>query len=102
VDYEWNVRNLRDRACGPFSNTYRWADFFVVAARTGGSGMNGISLLLLEKDMPGLAVRKVVCQGNGCAGTAYVTMENVKVPVKNIIGKLNKGFMVCFSLLPQL
>jgi hypothetical protein len=59
--------------------------------------MNGISLLLLEKDMPGLAVRKVVCQGNGCAGTAYVTMENVRVPVKNIIGKLNKGFMVRYA-----
>jgi alkylation response protein AidB-like acyl-CoA dehydrogenase len=56
--------------------------------------MNGISLLLLEKGMPGLSVRKVICQGNACAGTAYVMMENVKVPVKNIVGKLNKGFKV--------
>ena len=69
-----------------------WADYFVVAARTGESGMNGISLLLLEKGMPGLSVRPVICQGNACAGTAYVMLENVLVPKKNIIGKLNKGF----------
>ena len=76
-----------------------WADYFVVAARTGGPGMEGISLLLLEKGMPGLAVRKVICQGNACAGTAYVTFENVRVPLKNVIGKLNKGFRVCLSYL---
>lgn len=29
------------------------ADFFTVAVRTGGTGMGGISLLLLEKGMPG-------------------------------------------------
>ena len=54
--------------------------------------MNGISLLLLEKSMPGLDVRPVVCQGNACAGTAYVTLENVRVSIKNVIGKLNQGF----------
>ena len=56
--------------------------------------MNGISLILLEKGMPGLSVRKVICQGNACAGTAYVMMEDVQVPIKNVVGKLNKGFKV--------
>lgn len=54
--------------------------------------MNGISLLLVEKNMPGLNVRPVVCQGNACAGTAYVTLENVHVPIKNVVGQLNQGF----------
>lgn len=31
-----------------------FSDFFTTAVRTGGDGMNGISLLLLEKDMPGI------------------------------------------------
>lgn len=30
-----------------------FADYFTVAVRTGGEGMGGISLLLLEKGMPG-------------------------------------------------
>jgi alkylation response protein AidB-like acyl-CoA dehydrogenase len=54
--------------------------------------MNGISLLILEKNMPGLDVRPIVCQGNACAGTAYVTIENVQIPIKNVIGKVNQGF----------
>jgi alkylation response protein AidB-like acyl-CoA dehydrogenase len=34
-----------------------WADFFTVAVRTGGLGMGGISLLLIEKTMPGVTAR---------------------------------------------
>ena len=69
-----------------------WADFFTVAVRTGGEGMGGISLLLLEKSMPGITCRKMKCSGVWCSGTTYITMENVRVPVANLIGKENKGF----------
>ncbi|KAJ3030670.1 UNVERIFIED_CONTAM: hypothetical protein HDU68_008197 [Siphonaria sp. JEL0065] len=70
-----------------------WADYFIVAVRTGKDGMNGISLILLERGMDGLRTRKITCQGNTGSGTAFVIMENVKVPKENIIGKENKGFM---------
>ncbi|KAJ3073995.1 hypothetical protein HDU98_000156 [Podochytrium sp. JEL0797] len=70
-----------------------WADFFVVAVRTGKSGMNGISLLLLERGMPGLRTRKIVCQGNTGSGTAFVIMDGVQVPRENVIGEENKGFL---------
>ncbi|ORY51020.1 acyl-CoA dehydrogenase NM domain-like protein [Rhizoclosmatium globosum] len=69
-----------------------WADFFIVAVRTGKEGMNGISLLLLERGMEGLRTRKIACQGNIGSGTAFVIMDNVKVPASNIIGTVNKGF----------
>ncbi|KAJ3107824.1 hypothetical protein HDU97_003172 [Phlyctochytrium planicorne] len=69
-----------------------WADFFVVAARTGGPGMNGISLLLAEKSMEGVGVRKIITQGGTGSGTAYVTFENVMIPKENLIGKENQGF----------
>lgn len=69
-----------------------FADFFVVIVRTGGPGMGGISLLLLEKGMPGITCRKMKCSGVWASGTTYITFENVKVPVENLIGTENKGF----------
>lgn len=69
-----------------------YADFFTVACRTGGPGMSGVSLLLVEKDMPGVKTRHMKCSGVWASGTAYVTFEDVKVPVENVIGKENKGF----------
>lgn len=68
------------------------ADFFTVAVRTGGPGMAGVSLLLMEKGMPGLTVTRMKTQGWWISNTALVVMDNVRVPVTNIIGKENDGF----------
>lgn len=69
-----------------------FADYFTTAVRTGGKGMNGISLLLIEKGMPGLECKQMNCGGVWSSGTTYVTMHNVKVPVENLIGVENQGF----------
>jgi len=66
--------------------------FFTTAVRTGGPGAGGISLLLIEKEMPGVTCRQMKCMGVFSSGTTYVTFEDVKVPVKNLIGKENQGF----------
>ena len=39
-----------------------YGDYFTMAVRTGGDGMGGISLLLVEADTPGLSVRKMETQ----------------------------------------
>ncbi|KAI8983971.1 acyl-CoA dehydrogenase/oxidase [Mycotypha africana] len=69
-----------------------FADFFVVACRTGEAGFDGISFLLIERDMPGVHTRQMLCSGVWPSGTAYVTLEDVRVPKQNLIGKENKGF----------
>ncbi|BFZ54786.1 hypothetical protein PYCC9005_001823 [Savitreella phatthalungensis] len=74
-----------------------YADYFTTAVRTGGPGMNGISVLLIEKTMPGVSTRKMPCMGVWASGTTYVTFEDVKVPVENLIGKENKGFKVIMT-----
>ena len=74
-----------------------WADYFSVAVRTGKDGMEGISMLLLEKTMPGLNVRKMETQGMRTSGSTYITFEDVKVPVENLIGKENQGFKVIMT-----
>jgi hypothetical protein len=40
-----------------------FADFFTVAVRTGGAGMGGVSLLLIERGDPGLKTTQMQCQG---------------------------------------
>ncbi|KAG4418751.1 hypothetical protein IFR04_008113 [Cadophora malorum] len=76
-----------------------WCDYFTTAVRTGTkeSGMNGISVLLIERDMGGVSTRRMDCQGVWSSGTTYVTFEDVKVPVENLIGKENKGFKVIMT-----
>jgi alkylation response protein AidB-like acyl-CoA dehydrogenase len=69
-----------------------FADYFTVAVRTGGPGMNGISLLLLDRSMAGITTRQMLCSGVWPSGTTYITFEDVKVPVENLIGKENEGF----------
>ncbi|KXS18505.1 acyl-CoA dehydrogenase NM domain-like protein [Gonapodya prolifera JEL478] len=73
-----------------------FADYFTVAVRTGGEGMGGISILLIERG-PGVTTRQMNCSGMWASGTAYVTFEDVKVPVENMIGKMNKGFKIIMA-----
>ena len=49
--------------------------------------MGGLSLILVEKTMPGVKTRHMPCSGVWASGTTYVTFEDVKVPVENIIGQ---------------
>ncbi|GAB0136180.1 hypothetical protein EsDP_00004492 [Epichloe bromicola] len=73
-----------------------WADYFTTAVRTGGEGMNGVSLLLIERG-PGVSTRRMDCQGVWSSGTTYITFEDVKVPVENLLGKKDKGFGVIMT-----
>jgi alkylation response protein AidB-like acyl-CoA dehydrogenase len=55
-----------------------FADFFTCAVRTGGPGMGGISLLLVERG-PGVDTKQMQCMGVWSSGTSYITFDNVKV-----------------------
>ena len=68
-----------------------FADYFVTAVRTGGEGVGGVSLLLIERG-EGLETRPIKTSYSASAGTAYVTYESVKVPVENLLGRENQGF----------
>jgi len=69
------------------------ADYFTVAARTGAEGMGGISLILVESNTPGVRVRKLKTQGWLSSNTAHILFEDARVPVKNLIGVENMGFL---------
>ena len=69
------------------------ADYYTVAVRTGGAGMSGISLMLIEKDMPGFTQTRLEKMGWHCSDTAALYFDNVEVPPENLIGPENGGFM---------
>eukprot|EP00193_Tetraselmis_chui_P005801 CAMPEP_0177768086 /NCGR_PEP_ID=MMETSP0491_2-20121128/9519_1 /TAXON_ID=63592 /ORGANISM="Tetraselmis chuii, Strain PLY429" /LENGTH=673 /DNA_ID=CAMNT_0019284841 /DNA_START=39 /DNA_END=2060 /DNA_ORIENTATION=+ len=69
-----------------------FADYFTVAVRTGGKGAGGLSLLLIERGMEGITTQQMKCTGVWPSGTAYITFDDVKVPVENLIGAENNGF----------
>lgn len=74
------------------------ADYYTVAVRTGGEGYAGISLLLLEKGMPGFSVsRKLKKMGWWASDTAELFFQDVKVPVSNLIGQENAGFFAIMT-----
>lgn len=64
--------------------------------------MGGVSMLLIERSMPGVTTRRLDCSGVWASGTAYITFEDVKVPVENLIGEENKGFKVGLFFAPYL
>jgi alkylation response protein AidB-like acyl-CoA dehydrogenase len=67
-------------------------DYYVVAVRTGTRGMGGISLLLMERNMPGIKVTKLATTGWWASNTALIVFEDVRVPVEYLIGTENHGF----------
>ncbi|ORY92790.1 acyl-CoA dehydrogenase/oxidase [Leucosporidium creatinivorum] len=73
-----------------------YADYFVAAVRTGGKGMGGLSLLVVERG-PGVKTTKMDCMGVWGSGTTFVEFDDVQVPVGNLLGKENKGFALIMS-----
>jgi acyl-CoA dehydrogenase len=70
------------------------ADIVTTAVRTGGEGHGGISLLVIERETPGFHVsKKLKKTGWWASDTAELTFEECRVPVANLIGEENQGFL---------
>jgi len=67
------------------------------AVRTGGPGARGVSVLVIPTNTPGFTTKKIKNTGANAGGSAWVTMENCRVPAENLIGKENEGFKVLMS-----
>lgn len=74
------------------------ADYYTVAVRTGGDGYGGVSLLLMEKGMPGFTTGKPLKKhGWWASDTAELFFDDVKVPKSNLIGSENAGFFIIMT-----
>jgi acyl-CoA dehydrogenase len=69
-----------------------WCEYATMAVRTGGPGPSGLSLMLVHlKDHPGVTMRRLKVGGQITGGTTYIELEDVKVPVENLIGEEGMG-----------
>ena len=70
------------------------ADYVVTAVRTGGPGAAGVSLLVVEKGMPGFEVtRRLDKMGWRSSDTAELSYTDVRVPAANLVGPRDSGFL---------
>ena len=78
------------------------ADLVIVVAKTDpAAGAKGTSLLLVERGMPGFETGKRLKKiGLKAQDTAELFFNDVKVPVANLLGPLNRGFVCLMEQLP--
>jgi alkylation response protein AidB-like acyl-CoA dehydrogenase len=67
----------------PFGHT---ADVILVAARTGGSGADGVSLIAVPRDSAGLTIEPNTML-DMTSKVATLTFDNVSVPAENLVGE---------------
>ena len=76
------------------------SDVYLVMARTGEGGPNGISCILVEKGTPGLSFGAQEQKlGWKSQPTAMVMFENCRVPAANRLGKEGDGFKIAMAAL---
>lgn len=69
------------------------ADYLTVAVRTGGDGMGGISVIVVEAGTPGFSRTPLQKMGWWCSDTASLYFDDCRVPAENLIGPQDHGFM---------
>ncbi|KAL6918644.1 hypothetical protein FSST1_010139 [Fusarium sambucinum] len=63
-----------------------------LCVRTGGPGASGLSLLVVPLlDRVGVTMRRMKTWGGTTSGTSFIDLEDVKVPVENLIGQAGEG-----------
>ncbi|MCJ1396333.1 hypothetical protein MMC18_009222 [Xylographa bjoerkii] len=69
-----------------------WSSYATMAVRTSGPGPAGLSLLIVPLlDHPGVSMRPLKCSGQISSGTTYIELDDVRVPVSNLIGQEGMG-----------
>jgi alkylation response protein AidB-like acyl-CoA dehydrogenase len=74
-----------------------WSDLFTVFAKVGGEH---VTAFLVERTFPGVSFGKEEHKlGLKSSSTRRVVLENVHVPVENVLGGVGKGAYIAFNIL---
>lgn len=79
------------------------ADLYIVACKTDPQARaKGISMIIVEADRPGFRRGRLLEKiGLKAQDTAEIFFDDVRVPVSNLVGVENQGFMHMMKSLPQ-
>ena len=70
-----------------------YSDYLVVSAKTDPSmGHKGISIIIMDRNTPGISATKLDKLGWRASDTAEIAFDNVRIPVSNLMGEEGKGF----------
>ena len=70
-----------------------YGDFIVTVVKTNPeAGTAGVSLLVIDRDAPGVSARKLKKLGWHASDAAELSFAEVKVPCENLIGEEGRGF----------
>jgi hypothetical protein len=69
-----------------------FSDYFTTGCRTDG----GFTVILIERS-EGVSTKQMQTSYSTSAGTAFITLDNVKVPVENTLGEVDAGLLVMLS-----
>jgi acyl-CoA dehydrogenase family protein 9 len=76
------------------------AGFFTVFAKTSLDGRGHITAFIVTRDMPGVTTGPHEDKmGIRASSTTSVALENVRVPSRNVLGDVGKGFKVAMRIL---
>ncbi|MFP6807232.1 MAG: acyl-CoA dehydrogenase family protein [Pseudomonadales bacterium] len=78
------------------------ADYGLVFARTSpDKGRGGVTCFIVDTDTPGFHVRRIVHTLRSAHYATELQFEEMRVPDKNILGQLNKGFAIATDRLTR-
>ena len=70
-----------------------YSDYLVVAAKTSPElGNKGISIFVIDRDVPGVSATKLDKLGWRASDTGEIAFDNVVIPASNLMGEEGKGF----------
>jgi len=78
------------------------ADYLLAAAYTDrAKGYHGISLFIVDKDTPGMTIRKLDKEGIRSSDTAEVAFEDCRIPVDHLLGEKEGNFNLIMETLSE-
>lgn len=77
-----------------FITSAYYGDYILTVVKTNAeAGFGGFSLLVIDRNAPGVSAQKLNKLGWHSSDTAQLWFENVKVPKENLVGEEGVGFM---------
>jgi len=77
------------------------ADYLLTACRTGPGRHEGVSLLLIRKDTPGISIRPIDLLGGSMTRSCEVNFSDVRVERDMLVGEMHLGWVQLMAVLAK-